>query len=127
MKIKKQIKNAYQKVLSFIPQRLPVGLTEFDAWADSIIELAGRFADNNSLKYVLSDIIMRLKPTQDKVSKHYFVKSLRKAAANQIAAQQMYQIKMQQKEAADAEKARLEAKATETEVNTVVSSRVDAE
>lgn len=86
-----------KRILSYIPTPLPVGLTEFHAWADSIIELAGEFADRDSLKWALASNILHYKSNSiSSVPKAFFVSSLRKAAANQVASQVFTDIKEKQ-------------------------------
>lgn len=86
-------------LLSLIPRRLPVGMTEFNAFADRIIGLSGQFADRDSMVYVMADLILRLKPTDAYVSDRHFVKSMIKAAANQVASQTFQDIRNKQQEA----------------------------
>lgn len=66
-------------------KHLPVGMKEFHEWSDYIIFLAGLKATNESQKYALSNMILHLGPTVDAESDAYFVKALRKSAANQVA------------------------------------------
>lgn len=87
---------------SYFPSKLPVGMSEFDAWADSIIELSGQFADVDSMKFAIASIVIHLPPTRSSVPKSYFVKSMRKSAANQVASQFFQDIKLKQMEAAKA-------------------------
>lgn len=90
------------KVLSYFPQRLPVGVTEFEAWADNIIALSGKFADTESMKFALSSQILHLPAQSSSVPPQYFIRSMRKAAANQVASQVFQDIKIRQQEAAKA-------------------------
>lgn len=85
-----------KRLLSLLPTRLPVGMTEFNAWLDSILELTGPIADDISLKWVISNEVMRIQSGKDKVAKHYFVRTLRKYAANQLAAATVNLLKEQQ-------------------------------
>lgn len=101
-----------------VPKPLPVGLTEFHAWAERITELAGKFADEDSMKYALANQVIHLAYDKSEVPDRYFVNCLRKAAANQVASQVFYDIKIKQQEAA---KAAAEAEAT---ANTQVASDV---
>jgi len=93
-----------KRLLSYLPSKLPVGLTEFHAWADSIIELAGKYADEDSLKFTLATMIIHLDSKRGSVPKSLFVDSLRKAAANQVAGQIFQDIKTKQQEAQNAAK-----------------------
>ncbi len=63
---------------------LPLGVAEFEVWSDRIIDASMIQADRVSLKYALANIIMQLKPTEDHVEDAYFIKSIRKAAVNQV-------------------------------------------
>lgn len=101
-----------KQILSLVPTPLPVGLTEFHAWADSIIELSGKFADEDSMKWALASQVIHLGPQKSKVAKNFFVRSLRKAAANQIASQVFQDVKIKQQAAqAEAEATAKNAKA----------------
>ncbi len=114
-----------KRLASRYPTALPVGMTEFNTWADSVIELSGKFADEDSLKYVLSTMIIHLKPDQAFVPKYHFVKCLRKGAANQVASAVFTDIKTRQAEAQA--KVALEASQPKAEdtVPTAVSSDVE--
>lgn len=83
---------------SYFPRRLPVGLTEFHEWADRIISLAGQFADADSMKWALASQVMHLGAQKAAVSDQYFIRSMRKAAANQVASQVFQDIKTKQQE-----------------------------
>jgi hypothetical protein len=63
---------------------LPVGLTEFNQWADRIISGA-RVPKNDSMKYALAYMLLDLKPTISYETDHYFISCLEKAAINQVA------------------------------------------
>ncbi len=93
-----------KRLLSHLPSKLPVGLTEFHAWADSIIELAGKYADEDSLKFALASMIMHLDSKKGSAPKAQFVNMLRKVAANQVAGQVFSDIKTKQQEAQNAAK-----------------------
>jgi antirestriction protein ArdC len=89
------------RVLSYFPTKLPVGLTEFNTWADSIIDLSGQFADVDSMKYAIASTLIHLPSTKAYVPKDYFVRTMRKAAANQVASQVFMDIKLKQQKAAE--------------------------
>lgn len=113
------IKNLLKLVLSYFPSRLPVGMTEFKMWSDEIIALTGPLADPDSMRFAISSQIMHLAPQRCSVPKRYFVASLRKAAANQVASQVFQDIKIrqaeeQEKQRQEAEKARLNSAETVT-------------
>lgn len=67
------------------PQPLPLGATEFDAWSDRIIAGAMVDADHASQKFALADSITHLGSLEDHREDAYFIKYLRKVAANQVA------------------------------------------
>lgn len=95
---------------------LPLGMAEFDEWADRIISGTMLQADSDSLKFALATMIMHMKPQEDFCEDAYFIHSLRKSAANQIAHAKMVELK----ERADK---RLKAQeALEAEQNTNVVS-----
>jgi thiamine pyrophosphate-dependent acetolactate synthase large subunit-like protein len=96
--------------------RLPIGLTEFNVWADSIIKLSG-LPNNDSMKFALSNVVMQLKPDQAYVSKEYLANILIKGAANEIAAQVFMDLKKKQAEAAEEAKKLLEAQKEESVSN----------
>lgn len=85
------MKRILAKFLSYFPSALPVGLTEFGKWADSVVDLAGLPASRDSQHQALANMIIHLPPRKGDQrprayeSKNWFVHSLRKGAANQIA------------------------------------------
>lgn len=97
--LKNAIKQFILKILSFIPTPLPVGMTEYNKWMDSVLNLVGPIADKTSMTWLISNEIMHIKSGTDRVPKRYFVKVLRKFAANQLAASVVNQIKEQQEAA----------------------------
>lgn len=92
--------NPLKQILSYFPQSLPVGMSQFDQFATDIIELAGPYADKDSMRWAIASQIMH--SSTSKLSKQYFVRSLRKAAANQVASQVFNDIKTKQAEEAKA-------------------------
>lgn len=104
-----------KKLLSYLPSKLPVGMTAFHEYSDEVIELSGKFADEDSMRWAIANMVMHLPSTKDKVPKNYFVRCLRKTAANQIAGQVFIDIKTKQDEARKAAEAALtSAEATAT-------------
>lgn len=86
-------------LLSYVSTPLPVGITQFNKWADEIIQITGEFADRDSMTFAIASQVMHLGPQRSRVPKQFFVKSLRKAAANQVASQIFQDIKLKQQEA----------------------------
>jgi hypothetical protein len=104
------MKKLIKTVLSYIPTRLPTGMSAYNIWLDSIVELTGPIADEASLHWVISNEVMRLNSNRDRISKAYFVRTLRKYAANQIAASAVLEIKAKQQALLDQQKAEDTAK-----------------
>ena len=96
-----------KKLLSRLPTPLPVGVTEFNVWSDSIIELSGEYADRTAMKFALASMVLHADSSRGSLPKHYFVVRLRKSAANQVASQVFQDIKLQQQ--LEAEKKAAEA------------------
>lgn len=102
----------FKRLMSRFPTKLPVGLTEFNAWASSIIDLSGRFADDTSMKFVLASELMHSDAKKGSVPKNYFVSRCRKLAANQTAGYILQEIKAEQEKLKAADAAKLAAEAT---------------
>lgn len=96
---------ALKRLLSHLPTYLPVGVTEFQSWSRDIIELSGKFADEDSMRFALASQVLHLGAQKSSVPKHFFVCSMRKAAANQVASQVFQDIKQKQIEAAQKQQA----------------------
>jgi len=79
---------------------LPVGMAEFNAFAERIITAAGQFADYDSMKWALANMILHADNNKAAFSDQYFIDRLRKAAANQVASAVFQEIKTKQAEAA---------------------------
>jgi hypothetical protein len=101
-------------LMSFLPSPLPVGMTEFETWAQSIRDIAGPGLENvpqDQFRWVLSSAIQHLKHTESSVPKRYFVHVIRKGAATQIAGAVFMEVKLSQ------EKAMAEAKAAQQKLS----------
>lgn len=86
---------AIRRLLALRKTPLPQGVTEFDVWADDIIDLYD-MPNNDSIKFALATNVMHLKPTESHVPKAYFGAVLRKGAATQVAHQVMQDCKARQ-------------------------------
>lgn len=104
-----------KQALSLIPTRLPVGLSEFNKFADDIIELSGPIADQESMRYVIATNVINLGPQRSHVAKNYFVRTMVKAAANQVASHVFQDIKIKQQEAQQKAQAEETAKQLEAD------------
>jgi hypothetical protein len=67
------------------PRPLPLGAKEFDEWAARIISGSLVQADYDSQVFTLANMIMMLGPHESHKPDAYFIHSLRKVAANQVA------------------------------------------
>ncbi len=106
-----------KQLLSYLPTRLPTGMTEFQKWSQDIIDLTGSLADDDSMRFAISSQIMHMGAQKDCVPKRYFVASLRKAAANQVASQVFQDVKLRQQQKAQEAAAALATTALETATN----------
>lgn len=84
------------KALSRYPRKLPVGLSEFDAFVERVLSQSGRFADDTSLKFALASILIHADSKFGSLPDKYFIDRLVKSAANQVASQVFQDIKIQQ-------------------------------
>lgn len=118
-----------KRIKSKFATPLPVGMAEFKTWSAEIIELSGKFADDESLRFALADMILRIGTIKNSkyqtlpgsVPKDYFVQALRKIASSQIASAVLQEIKTnqeaKQKQQAE-ETAALEATSSDGKTNT---------
>lgn len=111
------------KVLrSKIPTPLPVGMTAFAKWSSDIIDLCGPVADAESMRFALATMIGHLPPDRSDYPLSYFVKCLRKAAANQVAAAVFQDIKTRQAEAHAAAEAEVKNQVASADTSSPVPS-----
>lgn len=109
-----------RKVKAYFPSRLPVGMTEFDAWAADIIDLYGA-PDNDSVRFAIATMVLHC-PAQDAYKpKHYFGLTVSKSMSNQVAAAIVQELKAKQ-EAAIKEAARLAAEEAASNVTKISSN-----
>jgi hypothetical protein len=100
------------------PRPLPLGKAEWTLWVDRILSGVILEADRESLEYALATMILSLKPTESHVPDAFFIHSLRKSAANQVAdnrRKELYaakQVKVEAEKAAEAIAANPNAEAT---------------
>lgn len=110
----KQVKLFIRHLLSFLPTKLPVGVPQFESFANDIIELSGPYADKDSMRFAIASMVIHADHKAASLSKNYFVVRLRKSAANQVASQIFQEIKVkqesQQKAEATANKAEVDVK-----------------
>jgi len=75
-----------KKIKSYWPQRLPQGMTEFANWVDEIA-LLSELPNNEKLRKVIGVMILQIPPNVSMCAKRHIVNRIRKAAANQVAAE----------------------------------------
>lgn len=97
-----------QLIRAFFPSALPIGVTEGNAWLDSIVNLYN-LPDNDSTRFALSSMIGHMNPTAAFKSKFYFALLAWKSMANQIAYAKMHELKEKQQALVAKEKAEAEA------------------
>lgn len=100
--MKRQLSMLLKQLLSYLPTKLPVGVTEFELFCDEVIELSGQYADRDSMVFAIASMLIHAPHDKGALSKHYFVVRLRKSAANQIASQAFQDIKIKQSKPAEA-------------------------
>jgi hypothetical protein len=64
---------------------LPVGVPEFHAWSERIIEKSALPATSDSQKYALANLLKELPPSCHAETDAYFITRLRTAAVKQVA------------------------------------------
>ncbi len=89
----KQIKFILKYLRSFLPTKLPVGVTAFHKFADDIIDIGGSYADADSMKFAIASQVIHMPAYTDSVPMQKIIRCLRKSAANQVASQIFQDIK----------------------------------
>lgn len=116
-----------KKEANKIPERLPQGVTEFNEWANDILDFYG-LPNNDSTHFSLAAAILHVKDGLAYVPKEYFANVLLRGAANQVAHHIMVECKERQQKLIEEEKKAAEAAAQQVEVTTspdAVTSNVD--
>jgi hypothetical protein len=96
-----KIKKCWKLFCALFPSRVPIsGVTEFNAWADSIIEI-GAFPTQHrdSIVFALASMVMHLGQSgflNAYKPKMYFILAVRAGAAKQIASAVFQEIKLRQ-------------------------------
>lgn len=92
-----RLKKIANYLLGYIPQELPRSGTDFEKFVTSIFETYG-IPDMPSYRQAIASMIMHLGPQAHKKSKAFFVVSVKKAMANQIAYDAIDAIRRAEKE-----------------------------
>lgn len=82
---------------SFVPERLPQGMTEFNRWVEDISELT-ELPINDKLKKVVGTLILQMPPQMAYVKKRHIANLVKKAAANQVSVEVLNTIDEKQKQ-----------------------------
>lgn len=91
----KAVKRFLAYLAGFFPSAVPIGRTDFDTWATSIIDTY-QFPDNDSVRFALASIVMHMGPTSAYKPKYYFALVIKAGAAKQVAASVFQDIKNKQ-------------------------------
>lgn len=83
-KLKAWLKKQWLVIKSYVPERLPQGMKEFDRWVDEVSTLS-ELPINDKLKKVIGTLILQMPPAANFCSKNYIVALVQKAAANQVS------------------------------------------
>lgn len=95
-----KIKRLGRQIRGLFPTPIPVGMSEFNIWAQNIIDTYPLpTQDSDSVKFTLTSIIMHLGPSDAYKSSFYFYLRLKAGAAKQIAGAVFYDIKSKHDEA----------------------------
>lgn len=87
-----------RQVLGLLPTAIPQGVSEFNAWADSIINTYTINADSDSIKFALATMILHSGPTSAFKPKFTYFLMLRAGMAKQVAGAVFQDIKTKQQE-----------------------------
>ena len=96
-RVRRRLSNLLIWLNSFIPEKLPQGMSEFNRWVDEISYLSG-LPLNDKLRKVISQLIISLPPQMAYVKKRHIVQTIQKAAANQVAFETLSLIDERQQE-----------------------------
>lgn len=76
--------NLLRTLLSFIPRRLPTGMTSFNKWVSDVVFISD-LPDNASTRHLAATFIMHTPPKVVFLSIRHIASQLSKAAAYQVA------------------------------------------
>lgn len=96
------MKTFFRKLFSRFPSKLPIGMTAFDTWSQSIIDTFS-LPNNDSTRFALATMILHVPAEGFYKPKAYFARLVLKSMSNQIAGGVMQDLKNKQIERAKAE------------------------
>lgn len=82
--MKEKLKHAYLRIKGLFPHALPQGMKELEDFIAVIFETYN-IPNMASYRQAVATMIMHLGPTTHQKAPYFFAKSIKKAAANQIA------------------------------------------
>jgi hypothetical protein len=116
------MKQVLNKVMSYFPTPLPLGMTAYKEWTDSVAELIGPITNKEELNFCIASEVIRLAPDVCSAPKNHFVKRVRAGVAKQIAGAMFTEIKENQKAKQAAEAAKQAAEVTAATSEAVTQS-----
>lgn len=121
-----KISKFFRYIRAYFPTRLPIGDTQFNAWAQDIIDLYG-LPQNDTARFALCAMVLHLDSTRFRKPKRYFGLAGLKSLSNQTVHMVMQDIKTAAIAAAEAEqKANAAAKQAEATATTVADGPTQA-
>lgn len=84
-------------VRSFLPSKLPTGMTDLELFIDSILTTY-QLPENDTFRGAVCTMILHLAPDSTWKPKRHFAKAILKSMANQVAYEQMQRYKEKAKE-----------------------------
>lgn len=112
------IKRLYKRIKYRFGAPLPVGTSEFEAWATDLIDTYG-WPDNPSTRFALTIQVLHADASKKLLPNHYFFLQMNKGAANQIAHGIMQDIKNKQIALAEEEQRKQQESAKPVEATTL--------
>jgi len=95
--MKQRLKRIIAWLLVLVPRRLPIGRAQFERLAARILDMTG-LPQNPSFVQAIANSVLQLKPQQAYRADAYFVLTILKACANQVAYNIAMEIRSQEKD-----------------------------
>lgn len=104
--IKPKVMKLIKQLRGYFPVELPVGMTALDNFMTEIFETYD-LPDMPSYRHAVASMIMHLGPQTHTCAPMHFVKTIKKAMANQVAYEKIQAIKEEEKKAKELETAQV--------------------
>ena len=85
-----------KRLFSYFPSPVPTGMTKFESYVSDIVELCGPIATPEDIEWVVNAEMMRIAPKANRIPKNDFVRSIKVAAAKQLAGARFQALKEKQ-------------------------------